>query len=69
MVMGRQLDNILRQMSDTTKLTYEIEALKKELATSNNEKKETLNNISNVKREKAKLLSEWNTWKSQHNEA
>lgn len=48
MVMGRQLDNILRQIPDNTKLISKIVALKEELDTSNNESKETLNNISNV---------------------
>ncbi|KOM45743.1 hypothetical protein LR48_Vigan06g104900 [Vigna angularis] len=40
MVMGRQLDNVLRKMPDISKLTVEIENLKKELSTATKEKKD-----------------------------
>ncbi|WVY91884.1 hypothetical protein V8G54_037398 [Vigna mungo] len=52
---SRQLDNILRQIPDTTKLISKIVALKEELDTSNNENKEALNNISNLAIENIEL--------------
>jgi len=49
MVVDRQLDNMRRQMSNNTKFIAWIESLKKEFATTNNEKQDAFTMLSNVK--------------------
>jgi len=64
-VMGRQLDNVLRNIPDTSKLAIEVESLKKALSTASSEKKESLSQMDFVKKERYQFLSERNSWKSE----
>ena len=63
MVMGRHLDTVLSQLSETSKLTFEIENLQRQLAETNNRRQEVFLQLGNVKNERSQLLAKRNALK------
>jgi len=58
MVMGCPLENMLRNIPDISKLTAKVESMKKALSPINNEKKDALNQLGYVTKERCQLFFE-----------